>query len=363
VAGDIYDGADRSLRAQLAFADGIRRLDAAGIRSFICYGNHDPLDGWQARLDLPSSCHRFGPTVEAAPFDPAQPELATVLGISYPRRDVFENLVPRFANVPRRGYAIGLLHCNVGNNTEHAAYSPCTLADLAGSGIDYWALGHVHTRQVLSEHAPAVVYPGNTQGRHANERGPRGAFLVEVDDVGRATLDFRETSAVRWEAITVDIAGFEAEQQLLDAADRAIGDALALTDGRDLVFRLTVTGQGPMHDAIRRPGFVRDVLGYLEGGWANRSPFAWCERVDVATKAPFDRQDRAQAADFTGDLLRLFDEAQGDPELLGRLAGELQPLHGHQRASAVVGRELPSAEAIRSLLPDAEAACIEALHS
>ena len=50
VAGDVYDGADRSLRAQLKFVDGLRRLDEAGIRSFICHGNHDPLDGWEARL-------------------------------------------------------------------------------------------------------------------------------------------------------------------------------------------------------------------------------------------------------------------------------------------------------------------------
>ena len=63
VAGDVYDGADRSLRAQLKFVDGLRRLDEAGIRSFICHGNHDPLDGWEARLDLPAGCVRFGPEV------------------------------------------------------------------------------------------------------------------------------------------------------------------------------------------------------------------------------------------------------------------------------------------------------------
>ena len=43
MAGDLYDGADRSLRAQLKFVDGLQRLDEAGIRSFICYGNHDQL--------------------------------------------------------------------------------------------------------------------------------------------------------------------------------------------------------------------------------------------------------------------------------------------------------------------------------
>ena len=70
MAGDVYDGADRSLRAQLKFVDGLKQLDSAGIRSFICHGNHDPLDGWEARLDLPPGCVRFGPDVTAEPVFP-----------------------------------------------------------------------------------------------------------------------------------------------------------------------------------------------------------------------------------------------------------------------------------------------------
>ena len=78
VAGDVYDGADRSLRAQLKFVDGLKQLDSAGIRSFICHGNHDPLDGWEARLDLPPGCVRFGPDVTAEPVFPDEPDRATV---------------------------------------------------------------------------------------------------------------------------------------------------------------------------------------------------------------------------------------------------------------------------------------------
>ena len=85
VAGDVYDGADRSLRAQLKFVDGLRRLDEAGIRSFICHGNHDPLDGWEARLDLPAGCVRFGSQVTGEPVFPSDPGRATVYGMSYPQ--------------------------------------------------------------------------------------------------------------------------------------------------------------------------------------------------------------------------------------------------------------------------------------
>src|SRR5699024_2062609 len=44
---------------------------------------------------------------------------------------------------------------------------------------DYWALGHIHKRQELHE-SPPVIYPGNIQGRHRNELGTKGCYLVEL---------------------------------------------------------------------------------------------------------------------------------------------------------------------------------------
>ena len=125
VAGDIYDGADRSLRAQLRFVDGLARLSSHGIRSFICHGNHDHLDGWEARLDLPAGCIRFGPEVQGFPVFPDESERAMVYGVSYPTREVRENLTPHFAGTnPGQGFKIGLLHANVGNNPDHDPYAP-----------------------------------------------------------------------------------------------------------------------------------------------------------------------------------------------------------------------------------------------
>src|SRR4051812_18096121 len=49
IAGDVYDGAERGVRAQLAFRDGLDRLARAGIQSFVVHGNHDPVEeGWSA---------------------------------------------------------------------------------------------------------------------------------------------------------------------------------------------------------------------------------------------------------------------------------------------------------------------------
>ena len=89
VAGDIYDGADRSLRAQVKFRDGLKRLSEAGIRSFVVYGNHDPLDGWSSTLEWPPSVHLFGDHVETLEVKRNGSLLACIQGISYPKRDRF----------------------------------------------------------------------------------------------------------------------------------------------------------------------------------------------------------------------------------------------------------------------------------
>ncbi len=383
VAGDIYDGAERSLHAQLRFQEGLRRLDQAGVRAFICHGNHDPLDGWEARLDLPPGAVRFGPEVTSAPLRADDPASPLVYGISYPTRDVRENLVPRFpAPQPGRA-AIGLLHANVGANTGHEAYAPCTLEDLVRTGYDYWALGHVHTRQVLRDRAPAVVYPGNPQGRHINEPGPRGVYLVELDDHHEIRLEFHALDRVRWERLDVAIDDLEDEQALLSACEAAVTEARQqATSGptsgptnrvgdlsssghnteRALVYGLRLTGRGPVHATLARTGFLDDTRRHLNDRFATGDTFAFCERIEAATAPEVNRDELAQSQDLLGDLLRLVDELRADPEALEGLREELTPLYDHQRTRRYLRRNALDHLDLDALLAEAERTLINELH-
>jgi len=360
VAGDIYDGAERSLRAQLRFIEGLRRLDEAGIRAFVCHGNHDPLDGWEARVAFPPNTVRFGPDVEAHPGDPNDPQSPMVYGISYPTREVRENLVPRFPPPEAGRRAIALLHANVGTDTGHDPYAPCTLEDLERTRYDYWALGHVHTRQVLRSQDPAVVYPGNPQGRHANEPGARGVYLVEIDERGGVTLDFRPLDTVRWARVEVDIGTITESETallddaLLDALTSAVESARDDAEGRPLVYRLQVTGRGPAHASLARPEFVPDIRQGLNERFSSGATFAFCERIEVATAAAADRDALAQTPDLLGDLLRLIDELAADPAGMEELRRELTPLYAHTRARRYLGNGALEAVDIAALLTDAE---------
>ena len=377
VAGDIYDGADRSLRAQLKFVDGLARLDTAGIRSFICHGNHDPLDGWEARLALPSGCVRFGPEVSREPVFPDEPERATVYGVSYPRREVRENLSPLFRaplSAPATpelvegrpaGFNVGLLHANVGGNPDHDSYAPCSVGDLADTGLDYWALGHVHTRQVLSQERPTVVYPGNPQGRHPLETGPRGIYLVEVDDYAAVSLDFRSVDVVRWETLEVGIAGPDTEQELIDAVDSAVAVCAESAGGRAVVFRLTLSGRGPLHRWLRSPGTVDELRERVNEQYApstsSGQSWLWCERIQADTASPVDREQVVQREDFAGDLARLSGELRDDPAALGELRDALRVLYANSNAAPYLRNHMPSDGELRDLLAAAEDECLASL--
>ena len=359
VAGDVFDSADRSLRAQLKFVEGLKRLDEAGIRSFVCHGNHDPLDGWEARLDYPPGCKRFGAMFEAAPVFEDNPQRAVVHGISYPTRDVYDNLALRVGRVDPNTFSIGLMHANVGNRPGHDPYAPCSLDDLERPGINYWALGHVHTREVLSKQSPTVVYPGNSQGRHPNEPGARGVYLVEVDDDGTVNLDFRAVDTVRWERLDIDISGMETEQGLRDRLDQSMEDALAEADGRSVVLRVTLTGRGVLHGSLRRPGFIEDILNDLNGEWAHRSPFVWCERIEDETAPPFNREERVGGSDFLAEVLKTSDSAKEDPEIQARMRDSLDDLYRHRRYSKHLCEH--SDDDLAALIEEAEAVVVDLL--
>lgn len=359
VAGDIYDGADRSLRAQRKFVAGLNRLHEAGIRSFICYGNHDPLDGWEAGLAMPVSCHRFGPEVESVPFDPADPSRGTVYGMSYPRQSVKENVAQRFHRDQPGGVAIGLLHCNVGSNTGHEPYAPCTLDDLVAAGMDYWALGHVHTAQILRSQSPAVVYPGNPQGRRPNETGPRGAYLVNIDDAGHVTIDSRHLDVVRWATISIPIDGLGGLQDLQDRIESDVSDALQAADGRHLLYRLALSGQGQLHHDLQRLGVVEDIRSGRNDSIG--SPFAWCGRIEDVTRPSFDRQQALGAGDFLSEVLALVDDARDDADAQSELAEGLDVFYAHDRARTYLKDALPTGGEFDRLLTEAETLIAEYL--
>lgn len=331
IAGDIYDGPERGVRAQLAFRDGLNQLGQAGIESFVVHGNHDPVEeGWSAVRKWPDRVTVFGAAgVGTVPVQRDGRTLALIHGISYPRRAVTENLALRFARSPSRCLQVGVLHCNTGANAEHAAYSPCSTEDLAASGLDYWALGHVHLRQVLRKGGPWIAYPGNLQGLSPkpSERGAKGALLVTVDEAQVTNVEFLPLDVVRFDDFELDIAALADLAGLVDALSEASRERAATHAGRAVVLRAFLKGRGAVHQDLRR-GRLRDlVLDPVRAALASVAPNVWLDEVEDRTSLQLDVEDLRGRGDFAADLVATVDSLLQTPgERAALLAAQLDEL-------------------------------------
>ena len=351
IAGDVYDGADRSVRAQLRFRDGLSKLADAEIQTFVVHGNHDPLDGWQSSISWPEGVHIFGATPEWKNFEKNGEIVAAIQGMSYPTREVTDNLSKQFTP-PESGnlFTIGLLHANVGANSAHPNYAPCTVEDLSESGIDYWALGHVHTRQTLKQSAPVIAYPGNTQGRHPNETGARGALIVDVDDSSASRIEFAALDVVRWERGEVDISNIETIDSLDSAIKQTTDNLSVQAEDRDVVCRLTLVGRGPLHEQLTATGAVDDLLDSVRDAWnASGSPWVWVERITDSTRPTIDIESRSKQDDFLGATLKRALLSPNDSDEIDRLTEVVSDVYTGRRN----GLEPPSDEQVSAWAEEA----------
>jgi len=360
IAGDVYNSEDRSLRAQVRFRDGLKLLSDCGVSTFVVHGNHDPLDGWSAVLRWPERVHIFGGQgVESVQVEKEGKRIARIHGISYPTREVRSNLAREFRREDRQCFDIALLHCNLGGNPDHEPYAPCTEDDLVSADMNYWALGHQHTREVVSPEKPAIVYPGTSQGCSIKEPGAHGCYLVEVGADGHPSLTFVAVDTVRWFYETLPAEGIGDEGELVERADdlcRSLGER---AEGRPVVCRIRLTGRGALHRLLSDPAFVEDLLRTVRDRQGGSDPSVWVEAIESSTSSPVDLDGRRDGQDFLGSLLRLADEYRESPELLDSLGRELAPLFQSRLGRTYL--EPLTADEIKACLSAAETRCADML--
>lgn len=362
IAGDVFDGADHSLVGQIKFVEGLTKLNNHDIPTFLCHGNHDPLDSWDAGLSIPDNVTRFGKDWECVPVNDS-PTSPRVCGISYPTREVRQSLLNKFTPPASSHFTIGLLHANVGSDSSHDSYAPCTIDDLKRVGYDYWALGHVHTRAVKHENEPWVVYSGNTQGRHPNETGKRGVFVVtvnEVDNNHHVDMEFIPVDVVRWEQGDLNIHDINSAD-LKGRLQEIVEDLQRNADGRSLVYRIRLHGRGPLHTQLAQPDELDELTTWLNETWQDRRPFAWCGEIRDNTRSEIDRDQLRKGEDFIGDFLKLTDERSRDQNLQNMLKEELKPLFEHNRAKQHLDDILDTEANARFLLEAAEDTALDLL--
>ncbi len=360
IAGDVFDGIDRSLRAQIRFFDGLRLLSDAGIKSFIVHGNHDPLDSWSTGLERPSGAHIFSDLPETVHVKRGSEILASIEGISYPKRDERRNLAKMFKKTGP-GFHIGLLHANVGSNTGHEPYAPCSMEDLRSAGMDYWALGHVHTRRRLLKSGPCILYPGNTQGRNITETGEKGCCLIRVDDAGGIETEFHTADAVRWYSLKKNIEGLEQEQDLIHLVQRTCEELSAEGAGRTSIARIILEGNSLLSNMLANRNTLRDLIEIARDKGSLLSPFVWVDKIESRARPALDLNILAKRDDFVGELVRFSRAFAENENPAALLHDDISALFDNIRAHKYLNK--PDSRRLKELLDDALMICLRGLEA
>ncbi len=279
LAGDLYDGDWKDWRTGHFLIAQLSRLKRAGIEVIAISGNHDAEQVLTRNLPFPGTMlpsrkpdtHRL-PGLEVA-----------VHGQSFATRAVTDNLARAYPRPVAGWFNIGLLHTAC-ESTDHAPYAPCTEAELAAHGYDYWALGHVHTRRVERRGDCRIVFPGNIQGRHIREEGSKGATLVRVTAGRIEALEHHALDVLRWKHVHVDASGAADIEAVLARTELLLDQALIEAEGRLLAVRVTLTGACAAHAAMaRRLEDFRAQVRAAALGIADGSEL-WIEDVRLRTR-------------------------------------------------------------------------------
>ncbi|WP_306233650.1 exonuclease SbcCD subunit D [Agrococcus beijingensis] len=310
VAGDVYDAAMPSGRHVEALTRALQEIRSAGAEIVLSSGNHDSAarlganagfaragglhlstralepDSWRIELaDEHGPVHVFAvPYLEPVSLRSSLPE-AGIASQADAMGWAMDAVRASLAHAPAR--SVVLAHCFAAGVAEPADDAPRDIT--AGGldvvplsrfdGVDYVALGHLHSRQELSR---SVRYSGAPLHYSFKERSPlRGGWLVDLDAAGLAD--------VAWVDLPVPRPLVTIEGEL----DALLDDAsLAGTEGAWLRARLT--------DRLR----PLDAMRRLQRRWPHAAEVQWLGGDDAPAIELRARLARRSDAEVVDDFLR-----------------------------------------------------------
>ncbi|WP_408009492.1 exonuclease SbcCD subunit D [Pseudalkalibacillus sp. A8] len=321
ISGDLYDGANRSLKAQLFLKTQFQRLENEGIDVFVIHGNHDHLAGEYVKLTWPDNVHFFScKEPDMIPFEKDGEILAHLYGYSFPKQTVTENISSKYKKVDGAAFHIALLHGTSGGSTDHHTYAPFMLNELKNQPFDYWALGHIHKREELS-HYPHVIYPGNIQGLNRKESGKKGCYLVEMTKA-ETTLTFLDSSTVRWESESLSTPHSDTVDELIDQL-LLVKEKFRATEV-NTILSIELSGESPILQSLYENDKLDDLLDHLQEGEEVEEPFVWVNRIK-AEPIDTDVQKHLGSSGFMKEIFTIFEEME-------KVDSVLEPLLKHKKA-------------------------------
>lgn len=319
LAGDLYDVDWKDYNTGLFFNQQMSRLREANIPVFMVFGNHDAGNSITRQLRLPENVTEFS---HSQPETKVLEHLGVAIhGQSFANKAITDDLSAAYPNSIPGYFNIGLLHTSLNGRQGHANYAPCTMPGLLSHGYDYWALGHIHKREVLRE-KPWVVFSGNLQGRHVRETGAKGCSLVKVKDE-QASVTHVPLDVFRWEVCQLDVSEITRADEVVDQARGAVTQSMQNADGRPLALRFTIDGASGVHNELHSntERWINEIRATATDASLGN---VWVEKVSLQTRALGANTESDEGPlDILRDFLRTLSK---DGDSLRALSAEFRSL-------------------------------------
>lgn len=330
LAGDLYDGDWKDYNTGLYFIERMTRLREAGIPVFVVAGNHDASSQITKRLRLPDN---------VTMFSTRQPECVvledlnvSIHGQSFATRAVTDDISQAYPQADPNHFNIGLLHTCLDGKPGHEPYAPCSVEGLSSKGYQYWALGHVHKREIVCQD-PWIIFPGNIQGRHIRETGPKGCTIVTVENGEVSEVEHRNVDVMRWSHCEISVADIDTADEVYDLVSEKLNLTLDATDGLPVAVRLILTGACSAHEELHAnlEHWSQEYRALATGiGGAG----IWLEKVSIKTQPPVSTEEVLARDDALSHLLRSIHDMELDDNALSEIANELSTFR--QKFHAVI---------------------------
>ncbi|HET6872084.1 MAG TPA: hypothetical protein VFH42_03760, partial [Sporolactobacillaceae bacterium] len=227
-------------------------------------------------------------------------------------------------------------------------YAPFTISDLLNKKMDYWALGHIHKREVLNQNPP-IIYSGSLQGLSVKETGEKGFYIVTLDK-SEAYTEFVKTSDIIWDDVQVDVSGMDTFENIVNACEALKEEKRHSSQG--ILIRIKMVGESPVFQELDM-SLSSDLFEVLRTGEDERQNFVWVMDIIDDTMPVIDRDKLRDSPHFIGDVIRIIDEKQS-------IMDDLQPLYQHQQAKKYLS-SLSQVEQM-AMIKDAEKLLLSGLH-